>query len=211
MLFVMGMAYTDTHKHADDLSFVLFEHGRPLFIDSGKYGYNGDSMRNYVESAAAHNTISLMDRTIKPTDLVLTGSQLDPIVLNGGGFRISGKLERPGLFKQSREIQYQPGQSLVIRDEISSDQERQFTSSLHLARDLRPELVDRGFDIVLPGGTRIKARLGEADCRIESARGQKDPILGWESVSYLKMEPASVVRAICPGRSRTITWNIALQ
>lgn len=211
MLFMMGMAHTFTHKHADDLSFVLFEHGRPLFIDTGKYGYNDNPMRRYVISGAAHNTISLLDQDITPKDVVLAGSELTPIERDGSLFKLSGRVERPGLFTQRREIQYRPDQSLIIRDDVSSDRDRQFVSSLHLARDLRPQRVVGGFDVALPDGKTVKARLEETDCRIETARGEKKPILGWESIAYLKMEPATVIRAICPGRSRSITWTIALQ
>lgn len=211
MLFVTGMSHNHHHKHADDLSFVLFEHGRPLFVDTGKYGYKDDPMNIFIETAAAHNTVSLQNREIRPMDLVYVGSALKPIEATEGGFRITGSIERPGLFTQAREIRYVPGRSLFIRDELSSGLNQQFVSSLHLARDLTPNLVPGGFEVSLPDGKRVTARLEETDCRIETARGQKDPILGWETVGYLKMEPASVVRAICPGRQRTITWNVSLQ
>jgi hypothetical protein len=211
MLFVTGMANSLTHKHADDLSFVLFEHGRPLFIDSGKYGYTDDSMHEYIESGAAHNTISLLDHKIRPADIVMSGSALKPITSAQNSFTIRGRIERPSLFEQTREIQYIPGRSIVIRDELSSRSERQFVSSLHLARDLLPQNMGNGFNVTMPDGKPIKARLSEADCKIDIVRGRKDPVLGWETVNYLKMEPASVVRAICPGKSRSITWNIALQ
>lgn len=211
MLFMMGMAHKFTHKHADDLSFVLFEHGRPLFVDTGKYGYNENPMRRYVTSAAAHNTISLLDQEIGPKSIALVGSELNPIEHEGTQYKLTGKVERPGLFTQHREIQYRSGQLLTIKDEVSSDQDRQFVSSLHLSRDLTPQLVADGFDVQLPDGKIVRARLNETDCRVETVRGQKSPILGWQSVGYLKMEPASVVRAICPGRNRSITWTIALQ
>lgn len=216
MLFVTGMAYSSTHKHADDLSFVLFEHGRPLFIDAGKYGYKTDPMHRYIESAAAHNTISLLDREITPTDLATKGSSLTGLKREGDVFIVTGRIDRPsllsktGLFTQSREIRYEPGRSLTIRDELSASSEQAFVSSLHLARDLEPVLVEGGFDVALPDGRRIRARVSEPDCTVEAVRGRQDPPLGWESVSYLKMEPASVVRAICRGRARTVTWSVRL-
>ncbi|MXQ11163.1 alginate lyase family protein [Microvirga makkahensis] len=215
MLFVTGMAYSLTHKHADDLSFVLFEHGRPLFIDSGKYGYNTDPMRRYVESAAAHNTISLLGREIAPADVTMTGSSLRALAREGDAFVVTGQIERPGAsktdtFTQAREIRYVPGRSLMIRDELSASSEQIFVSSLHLARDLRPDLVEGGFDVTLPTGRKVRARLSEPDCTIETMRGRQNPPLGWESVGYLKMEPTSVVRAVCGGRKRAITWTVAL-
>jgi len=162
-------------------------------------------------SASAHNTISLLGQEIGPKSLKLVGSELSSIERDGDTYKLAGTAERPGLFTQHREIRYRPGELLVIRDEVSSEQDRQFVSSLHLARDLIPQPVAQGFDVILPDGKTVKARLNETDCRIETARGQKNPYLGWQSVSYLKMEPATVVRAICPGRKRSITWNVGLQ
>src|SRR5690606_25493861 len=92
MLFVMGMAFSRVHKHADDLSFELFEFGRLIFIDSGKYGYEQDEMSAYATSAAAHNTISLEDRPIGPRDVVMNGSLLEPIETTEDGFVIRGSL-----------------------------------------------------------------------------------------------------------------------
>ena len=98
MLFVTGMANSKTHKHADDLSFELFEFGRFVFVDAGKYGYNRDRKRKYVMSAAAHNTIALEGRSIKPDDLDRDASGLDAIVLRDGVVSIAGQAKRPGLF-----------------------------------------------------------------------------------------------------------------
>ncbi|NQY42915.1 MAG: heparinase II/III family protein [Legionellales bacterium] len=63
MIFVTGMAHNIGHKHADDLSFQLFEFGRFIFIDSGAYADQLDSMNEYALSLAAHNTISIQDTT----------------------------------------------------------------------------------------------------------------------------------------------------
>ena len=68
MIFVTGMAHNNTHKHADELIFELFEFGRFIFIDPGTYSDEFDSMRKYVVSPAAHNTISIQEKEI-PIDL----------------------------------------------------------------------------------------------------------------------------------------------
>lgn len=210
MLFVTGMAYSTAHKHADELSFALYEHGEPLFIDSGKYGFNRDKWRAYVTSAAAHNTISLLDRTITRSEVSGFGSFLHSLDRGPGGFRVTGSISRPGLFRQKRVIEYDPGRSLIVRDEVSSDSHQHFVSSLHLHRRLEPKLTADGFEVVLTCGKKVRAHLETANCRIESARGQEAPILGWQSTGYLKMEPATVVRAICHGSQRTITWSLDL-
>lgn len=208
MLFVTGMAWRLTHKHADDLSFELYEGGRLIFVDSGKFGYEAHPMRRYVRGAAAHNTISLADSHIGPKDVEMVGTELEPIEHDRAGFTIAGATERPGLFSQTRRIAYDPGRSIVIHDELSAEAQRQYASSLHLAPDLLPKVDARGFTADLGSGRLFRAEVDEADCRIESARGQEEPVLGWISLEYKKVEQISVVRAICPGQRRTITWRV---
>lgn len=207
MLFVTGMAHTLTHKHVDELSFELFEFGRFIFIDAGKYGYKRSKMRAYVLSGEAHNTISLAEKHLRTKNVALSGSLLDPIQVTGEGFRISGAVERPALFQQRREIVYSPGRELRITDFLSAPRERQYVSSLHLAPDLVPEVDERGFTVDV-GEHDVRAELQSDNCTIETARGKNNPLLGWQSVGYLEMTPASVVRAICPAKDRTISWKI---
>ncbi|MCT7375727.1 alginate lyase family protein [Chelativorans salis] len=210
MLFVTGMAQSWKHKQADELSFELFEHGRRIFIDSGKYGYAQDAMRDYVRSAAAHNTVALEDDRIGRRSIRLTGSLLAETQIEGGRFVISGEAERLDLFRQNRRIEYSPGERLVIEDRLSSEVPREYVSSLHLAPDLEPAFTEDGFEVDIDG-QRVTATLAEHDCKIEAIRGESEPSpLGWATVSYLKMKPATVVRAICPGQDRTIRWDIDL-
>lgn len=211
MIFMTGMGFSTSHKHADDLSFELFEFGQLVFADSGKYGYNEDAMRSYVVSAAAHNTISIEGIDTGPNDIELNGSHLDPIQVTDDGFVLAGSINRPWDFSQDRTITYWPGKHLKIRDEMTSfPWRRSFVSSLHLAPDLEPELTENGFTINV-GENRVNAVLLEDDCRIDTARGQEEPLLGWYSEAYLKMTPTSVVRAICPGWRRTISWDIGFE
>lgn len=214
MLFVMGMAMSTAHKHADDLSFELFEFGRFIFIDSGKYGYEADDMRTYVESADAHNTISLEDRPIGPREVKMSGSLLEPIKATPNGFVIRGTVERPGLFTQNRQIDYIPGKSLKVTDRVASPWlqiwPRTFVSSLHLAPDLEPIMNPDGFTLEL-GTHRVDARLVADGCALTAIRGQDNPPLGWYSTGYLTMEPTTVIRASCRGRSGEITWDMEFQ
>ncbi|MCZ0925745.1 heparinase II/III domain-containing protein [Vreelandella janggokensis] len=208
MLFVTGMKYSNIHKHTDELSFAVFEYGRPVFIDSGKYGYKDDEWREYVISAAAHNTISLNDTPIDPKDLQANGSFLDPIKLGKDEFQIEGKIEREGLFIQNRNIEYTPGERLVIRDVLEADSQKDYVSSLHLSSDLEASITGNGFVIDMGDGRNVTGRLEEDDCEVTRDRGQRDPALGWESTGYLQMIPTTTIRALCSGADRTITWNI---
>ena len=140
MLFVTGAAYSLTHKHVDDLSFILFEGGRFIFIDTGTAGYTRDLRRRYVLGASAHNTISLADVHIEPRNVTIGGTKLSPIRHTDTGFLLRGTVERGTLFRQRRTIAYDPGRSLTIRDRLSGRHHRNYVSNLHLAPDLEPRI-----------------------------------------------------------------------
>ena len=74
-LALMAAFHSRAHKHADDLSIVWFENGRPILVDAGRFGYLGKAepgselwrdgywyshpSRVYVESTRAHNTVEI--------------------------------------------------------------------------------------------------------------------------------------------------------
>jgi hypothetical protein len=208
MLFFAGMAYGTTHKHADDLGFELFENGRFVFVDSGKYSYKEDKMRGYVTSGVAHNTVSLVGNAVGANTAKPVGSELEAVRRDDTGFLLRGRVERKGLFVQARTITYDPGRLLVVRDELSSAERRSYVSSLHLAPGLTAAVDTRGFAVDLGSNHSLRADVDERDCRVESATGQKEPLLGWVTVSYGQMAAATTVRAICDGNERTITWRV---
>ena len=55
---------SSTHKHADDLSFVLYTKGHDIFIDPGMFNYmTGNEVHDYLISALAHNTVTVDELT----------------------------------------------------------------------------------------------------------------------------------------------------
>ncbi len=209
MLFVTGMAHSGVHRHADALSFELFEAGRFVFIDGGKYGYDDTPRRRYVLTSDAHNTIGLEGEPIAPRFYEEPGSYLSLIKSTSDGFVISGQVDVDKYFTLAREITYFPGQHLRVLDRLTSEKHQPYISQLLLAPDLTPDRIPGGFRVDL-GSQIITARLESEGCEIEIVRGQAEPYLGWYSPSYQIMEPTSAVRALCPGRNRDIIWDIKL-
>lgn len=54
----MGVDYQPAHGHCDCLSFELSVDGKPLFVNSGTYEYQGD-LRKYFRKSCAHNTVEI--------------------------------------------------------------------------------------------------------------------------------------------------------
>ena len=208
MLFVTGMAQSYAHKHADELSFQFFHNGEFVFIDGGKYSYARDEWRDYFVSADAHNTISLVGAQIPIRSVALTGSLLDKPTVEDGKVSITGHVERKLLFKHSRTIVYDPDSELLIQDKLSSTEEQTFVSTLLLAPGLKPTRTNSGFELTLKSGQLLHAK---TDAELEFVTGQKDPILGWWSPSYGKMEPTVAVRAYRTGKQALIKWSITFK
>lgn len=209
MLFVTGMAHNTIHKHADDLSFHLYEFGRHVFIDPGKYGYTkNDPIRAYLTSAAAHNTISLLEKRISPQEIAIDGSQLAPIQLCSDGYIIKGECIRPALFRQQRTIRYMPAVSIDIVDEVSAAETRSFASSLHIGPGLVPIASPNGFTLDCGTHTMVAAAHADHDFWVEAVSGWREPLIGWWSPSYLKSEEIYTVRVIVEASTTTIRWHV---
>lgn len=56
----IGVDYQPAHGHCDCLSFELSVEGKPLFVNSGTYEYQGD-LRKYFRKTCAHNTVVIND------------------------------------------------------------------------------------------------------------------------------------------------------
>ena len=84
--------HSAVHKHADHLSFVWYDGGSDILVDSGRYAYLGrteagselfdqgfwysDPKRIYVESTRAHNCVELDDRSYPRRNVRRWGSAL---------------------------------------------------------------------------------------------------------------------------------------
>lgn len=54
--------YQPGHSHCDILSFEWDVGGKPVIVDSGVRGYDGDPFREYVRSTRAHNTVVIASK-----------------------------------------------------------------------------------------------------------------------------------------------------
>lgn len=177
------------HKHADELSFEMFELGRRLFVDTGKYTYNNRGpWRPFTNSARAHNTIDVLD--------AVADNGLSTATPAGGGFTslrqtrwgwtLSGAYARPEHgFAHRRQFLYRPAHWLILLDEVSSDRERAPTAWLHLDPELEAERDGDGWRF--PGGDI--AYVADHPLDLTRARGAEDPIQGWIATDYhMKVE-----------------------
>jgi hypothetical protein len=211
MLIMTGTYNSKHHKHADDLSFELMEWGQMLFVDAGKYSYQGDAMRRFVTSLRAHNAVGLADQEIGPNASNFHASALAPTEVAGGVYTLRGQIEYPDLFAHERRVDYAPGQYLLISDTLRSNSPRAYESYLHLAPELSPRRVGSAFVVELAQGRQMQIEGLSPDCTASEARGvqTKSQIQGWVTKEYRNMVPGSVLTFACPGQDRSIVLLVS--
>lgn len=210
MLLLMGASSSPTHGHADKLSFELFEFGKRVLVDSGKYGHVRGPMRAYVESAVAHNTVGLADDPMPRSIVKLGGTRLAEPRIEQDAFLLKGEVEwatERFAFRHARLIIYRPGEFLLIEDTLTSDRPRQYVSRLHFDRSLVVEHHRRRLKVAVNGHMMLVEMLN-LDSDVAVHRGEDEPARGWQSVGDRQAEPTTMVEAVCPGQNRTITWLI---
>lgn len=192
----LGPDYQPGHGHCDLLSFEWIVDGRPVVVDSGVKGYEGDSLREYVRSTRAHNTIS-----------VRGGEQAEM----WGTFRVA---RRPRVLEAAQKIvdgnyhfygSYRPyfdervahrrtltrgDEGLAIHDRIDGA-DGVVTSYLHLHPDFEVQ-QDEGVFLASADDFRIEIVPWGAD-RISLVKGDLQPAQGWYCPEFGVGVPAPVL------------------
>ncbi|MGN6724526.1 MAG: heparinase II/III family protein [Tepidisphaeraceae bacterium] len=123
------------HGHYDYMGFELSAYGRPLISDPGVYQYDSSSTRNWIVSAAAHNTIAVTG--VNPGDLEdnsdITTSGITSVA---GGSMISASYNGYSFLSGnptlSRSIWYDGNNTMVIVDFASSSEALSYETGVTL-------------------------------------------------------------------------------
>lgn len=219
MLLVTCGFHSIKHKHADDLSFELFEGGRRLFVDTGKYTYSPGAMRDFGKSPRAHNSIDLLaerqDNGLefsKARDVARgatppSGGGLTRLDRLDWGWIIEGAFERaPFGVAHRRRFLYRPREWLVLLDEVTADRKRDLTAWLHPHPDVMSEKTRNGWTLDAVSVTYV----ADHRLRLERIRGQADPPQGWMATGYHRKVENDALAARWTGRGGRLATIISL-
>jgi hypothetical protein len=183
-----------THKHADELSFELYDRGHRIVADTGLYDKDPGPIRDFVLSSQAHSTLTVDGQSYPIADeSAAYGSGLDATGSGAGWYAIEGHnelLTGQGV-SQDRLFLYRPGVALVVVDWISSPTPHDYDRYVQLGPDVEISkqpgklgLSADGFE----GALRDVASTGPIATRSE-VRGQRDPYAGFTSPDFRKLKP----------------------
>lgn len=207
VLAVMGAFNSRVHKHGDDLSVLWSEQGTDILVDHGKYAYKEDPFTDYFRSSLSHNTVSIDNAPHLIRAGRIYGSALGETQDAPWGIEVEGTVvhKQPG-GKHRRIVYFAPGRALVVVDQLSSNQERQYASWFHF-----PALAG-----IVPSGDGYELTIGRHSFQIRAAstkglssklvKGQTDPeIQGWVSEAYADKKPAWALGLLSPAARK---WTL---
>lgn len=209
------------HRHADDLSFVMFGHGRWWILEAGKYGYEKDRWRAFIESAQAHNGYTLDGAALRPLDggdpskdaffeeHIVSTDDLAAARAHTNRFPQDGvSVTRTFIFLRDRR-------TLVLLDHLTSPEPGAWRGYLHLPPDMvtsQPDpttvlgSVESHPEIALEIVTEVEKTIA-----VDIALGREEPLLGWHSPSFLEMIPAPTVTLDRQGKDLIVATIIRIR
>jgi hypothetical protein len=180
-LIVSAWYHGHGHKHADELSFVLYEAGHRVICDPGRYGYYEDEpARRYVRSTEAHNSLVLDGAQQDWRDAKPYGSGLVAAGVGAGWYAIEGTNPLLAGAEHRRSFLFKPGSVLVVVDEVWAEAPHEHLRLLHFGPDLDVSLADRGLALSANGFRGAVSDWSDLAVRRSLVRGQEEPSLrGW--------------------------------
>lgn len=193
-LAVAAGFHNTTHKHADELSFELFDHGHRIVSDTGLYHKDPGAVRDFVLGPSAHSVLVVDGRGFPIADGgEAYGSGLVATGRDQGWYAIEGAnpLVRDRGVRHRRLFLYRSGEALVVVDRLRATEPHGYRRYFQLGPDL--DVAERGaaaLALRAPGlrGALFESRASGPAAR-ELVRGSRDPLLGLTSPDFRIFEP----------------------
>lgn len=195
---VPGPAYQPGHAHCDLLSYELDLGGRPVVVDAGVSGYEGDPFREYARSTRAHNTVTVGGREQSEVwGTFRVGGRARPVApvlrADAGGARFEGGC-RPWHDPRTlhhRSVQVRPG-ALEVTDHVRGSAGAPVESYLHLHPDFAVARQGDAWTATRPGQTVVVEPWGIDETALH--RGERAPVQGWHLPRFGTALPAPALR-----------------
>lgn len=183
----LGPSFQPGHAHCDMLSFELDLAGRPVVVDAGVHGYDGDAYREYVRSTRAHNTVAIDGLDQHEMWATFRVARRGEVLSAAGGRASDGEYVFEGTCRHfhdrraihRRTIVWRDG-GLTVTDAVQGAADRPLTSWVHLHPDFRIERSEGSILAVADGPRprRVSIDIFGVD-RIRILEGERQPVQGW--------------------------------
>ena len=184
--FVSAQNLPAKKRHADALSFLLFNYGRNWITEGGHHSYELSGMTTYLRSPYAHNGYILGHEYIPPHGKPQLQAYIENVSKDTNGATVvTGVSERypnDGRVVRKLRVGNRTG-TLSVTDQLSQKLGARecFTGFLNLPADLDVAIIDSKIEAI-DQKRRMKMTVSvgsEALESITSVRGKEKPIAGW--------------------------------
>ncbi len=177
------------HKHADDLTFELFEAGRRVVTDSGFYDYDYSKRWNrFQRSPQAHSVLTVDGEGFRTG----YGDEYGSGILAGGRgagwyavLGVNPTVRRQGV-RHLRLYLFKPGVALAVVDLLRSRERHVYRRYLQFAPQLDVTRAGRRLRLSAP---RFAGSVASSGGRPELVRGDVKAPAGWSFADYREREP----------------------
>ena len=196
-LAVLASYFSDKHKHADALTFDLFDRGRRLITDTGLYHKDKDENFAFAHATRAHSVLTVDGEEFPRDGSGTYGSGIEQTGKGKGIYAVLGR--NPAVADQGvdheRLFLYEPGKWLLIADRLRAAEEHRYARFLQFAPGVKVK-AERGggLELSAPGFEGAVTTNAAGDERIELATGERDPLRGLTSPSFRRWVPRTTAR-----------------
>lgn len=187
-----------THKHADDLSFMLYSKGTDIFVDTGWYNYMiGDPYRDYFISANAHNTVIVDGKTYSPIVENRDKTGILEFDENEKYDYVLGFNEMYSGVSIDRHFYYLRDNAILIYDNIKSKEKHIYSQLFHLGEKLKIIAQSSNEIVAQIGNSGYKVRirqLGQDALASVLTESTKEPLYGNFSSIMNLVEPIHTLK-----------------
>jgi hypothetical protein len=170
--------HTDSHKHADELSFELYERGRRLISDSGHHDFDQSRWEAFAKSPEAHNVLTV-DGERFPIRGAAYGSGMIATGERKGWFAILARnpsIRKYGV-RHHRFFLYRPGSRLILVDVVRARRPHVYRRYIQVGAGINAR---RDRDDVALSAPGLEARLrSSGTAPPEIVEGRHRPLGGW--------------------------------
>ena len=220
--------HSRTHKHADDLSFVWYDHRSHILTDPGRFGYldptHADSdlgkkgfyyahpKRIYIEETRAHNAVEIDGQSYQRRGVKPYGSALRRTGEHQGVFFAEAHaehltLDRSSRIQHTRLLLLRAREWLIVYDRLWDPRNRphEFRQWFQFAPHLQVESDDLGWSMTGENGWRLWGLPLLEGSGSQVMRGETEPELqGWISYRDNELEPTPSVCVTASGTALSI-------
>lgn len=183
-----------THKHADDTSFDLFEHGHAVVSDTGLFHKDDGGFRAFEQEAQAHSVLTegREDFNLKEKNIYGSGVQATGTGRGWYAIQVANPVLLADKIKERRLFLYKPGVALLVMDTVQAQQKEQFRRWFHIGPDIAVSQGQTALGLNTPA---MAGRLQDSDRtgRTKTFNASSNPFQGYVFPSFREARPRTTV------------------